>query len=248
MFMSLNQKHQLPSIRFGEVDLPALPCVKILGFILDRRLSMKDQIDAVIRKARGGIYALRLAGRYVDLNTRRIIHDSIIGCHLNYCDAVIGQAGETNLKRLQITHNKSARAVAKAPPDSSATAIRARLGWLDLAGKRRVHMATTVWKCLNSADAPEALSELIVPVSQVHNYATRGATSGKLHVEGARTTQASRSFSSRAPAWWNELPQAARLASSATQCRNITFHHLLEKAYGKGHWSTKELEFDLKAG
>jgi len=208
---------------------------------------MKEQVDAAIKKARSGIYALRLAGRYVDLNTRRIIHDSIIGCHFNYCDAVIGQAGDTDLKRLQIAHNKSARAVTKAPPDSSATAIRARLGWLDLEGKRRFHLATTMWKCLHSADAPEALSELFVPVSQVHNYATRSATSGKLYVETVHTTQASRSFGFRAPIWWNELPREAREAPTAKQCRNIVYRHLLERAYGRGCCSTLELEFDLKA-
>ena len=38
-----------------------------------------------------------------------------------------------------------------------AAKIRSHLGWLTLDGKRRVHMAVTVWKCLNAPDAPVAL-------------------------------------------------------------------------------------------
>ena len=230
MFISQRQDQHLPAIKFGDVSLPALSTVKILGFLLDSKLTMTSQTDAVVKKARSGTYALRLASRYVDLNTRRIIFDSIVGCHFNYCDAVLGQAGKTDLDRLQVAHNKAVRAVAKVGPRCSAAQIRVRLGWLDLDGKRRVHMATTVWRCLYDSDSSEALSSLLVRVNQVHGYATRGATSGKLFVSGVRTVLASRSFASRAVAWWNGLPLAAREATSSTQCRNIVYHELLDKA------------------
>ena len=225
LFLSNNTAHKPPVIRFGEVDLKASESVKILGFHLDSKLSMAKQVDSVVKKAKSGTYAIRQAGKFLDIETKKMMYDAIVGSHFNYCDGVIGQGDKTQLDRLQVAQNKATRAIYNAHPMASADPLRIRLKWLDLEGKRRVHMATTVWKCLHGSDAPEALSTLLKPVKSVHSHGTRSATSNKLWKGNVNTTKATKSFHFRAPTWWNSLPKAARMAPSATDCRNITYLH-----------------------
>jgi hypothetical protein len=204
--------------------------VKILGFLLDDKLSMQNQISAVIKKANSATYAVRLAGKRVDLRTRMVMCDALAMSHFNYCDIALSQAGATDLARLQVAHNKVVRAVAGASHLASAAEIRSNLGWLDLENKRRVHLWTTVWKCFNAPEAPEALSSLLIPVNQIHGYGTRSATSNNLFVQRSRTVRASRSFAPLAVSAHNSMPPQVKLAKTAKECRNLAYDYLVEKA------------------
>ena len=171
LFMT-NKKLTPPTITFGNAVLSASDHIKILGFLLDSDLSMRKHVESVIKKARSGTYAIRLASRFVDLPTKKLMCDALVCSHFNYCDSVLGQANKTDLDRLQVAQNNAVRAIVGAHPLASAAKIRDQLGWLSLEGKRRVHMATTVWKAVDAnvnpnADAPQALSDLVRPVGPV---------------------------------------------------------------------------------
>lgn len=238
MFLS-NKQAIAPTINFGNVELIAAESVKILGYILDNKLSMKLQVDAIMKKANSGTYAIRQASRYVNKQTRIMMYNGIIGSSFNYCDVVTAQADKTQLDRLQVAQKKALRAVAKAHPLASTGPIRRSLGWLNLDGKRQVHMATTVWKCLNGSDAPAALSALVTPFSQVHDHGTRAAYSNKCQKPTVHLVQGQKSFAYQATTWWNQLPIAARTAKSSTECRNAVYRHLLAK---------EELEYNRSIG
>ena len=167
--------------------------------------------------------------------------DALVCSHFNYCDSVLGQANKTDLDRLQVAQNNAVRAIVGAHPLASAAKIRDQLGWLSLEGKRRVHMATTVWKAVDAnvnpnADAPQALSDLVRPASLVHDHATRSATSNKLFVPRVNSSKAQKSFDYHAAKLWNDddvVPPKARLSTTSTECREIVYQDLLrqERSY-----------------
>ena len=67
----------------------------------------------------------------------------------------------TKLKRLQ---NFAGRIILKEPKQTSATWVRKELGWSTLAARRRLHMATLVFKLRNNL-APDYLTVLMVSSS-----------------------------------------------------------------------------------
>ena len=74
--------------------------VKILGFILDDKLLLKEHVKMVKRKNRSGLFALKLAVRSE--------------ADLHYCDtAVLGQASKTVLQSLQSRQDQVIRAFFK---------------------------------------------------------------------------------------------------------------------------------------
>ena len=155
-----------------------------------------------------------------------MIYEAIVQSHFNYCDGVLGQAKKTQLDRLQVAQNKAVRALVGAKPRCKAPPILKKLGYLNLDGKRRVHMATAVWKGLH-AQVPDALSTLFRPSSDVHFHRIRGAISIGVFIASVSTEQARRSFSHQAAMLWNSLPVDIRTTNSATKCRNMVYHHLL---------------------
>jgi hypothetical protein len=219
--------HEAPEVRLGGKTLPHEPVAKILGFLLDEKLNMSKHVDAAVKKIRSGTYAIRVAGRNVDLRCRRILHDSLVMSHANYCDALLGQANDTDLQRLQRAHNKAVRAVAQAPPRASHLPLLSRLGMLE--SKRAIHTATTVWRCLRGDNAPEAVSALLRPTIDVHRYETRQSASCGIFVPQVRTSRAQRSFAYHAAAVWNALPRGARCARDANECRQRAFKHFRAK-------------------
>jgi hypothetical protein len=232
MFLSLCRAHEPPRIFLDGIQLQPTPSIKLLGFKLDNRLSMAEQIDSVVKKVRSGAYALRISRRFLDERSRLLLYNGLVASHLNYCDMLLAQAGKTNLKKLQTVQDQAVRAVCKAPLRASADPLLQHLGFLNLEGKRCVHMATAVWKCVHGI-APEALSAFFQPVEEVHQHRTRGSTTDALFVRPVRTEQARRSFGHQAAMLWRKLPANIRTARSAHECRERTYRYFLSAAAKK---------------
>lgn len=215
-----------PSITINGSDIPATTSLTILGVRLDSRLTMKEQVNFVVGKARSGTYALRITNKFADRSGCKMVYEAIVQSYFNYCDGVLGQASKTQLDRLQVAQNKAVRAIVGAKPRSSAAPILKKLGYLNLDGKRRVHMATAVWKGLHG-QVPDALSSLFRHSSEVHHHRTRRAISEGVFVEPVSTEQARRSFSHQAAMLWNSLPVEIRTTDSASKCRNMVYRLLL---------------------
>ena len=129
---------------------------------------MTEQIRAARNKARKGLYALRLASKYVNRNSLKMMADGLVSSHLGYCDTVLAQAAPTNLKKLQSCQDRAIRIIFRAPRDADCDMLREKLGWLDLFGKRNVHMATLIWRSLNG-QAPPAIAKVHVNFEAASN-------------------------------------------------------------------------------
>jgi len=208
--------------------LETVHSTKMLGVIVDDKLTMSEQVQAVINKVRRGNYALRVAGPKLSLSARRLLYNGIVAPHFNYCDSLLNQASKTDQNRLQVEQNKAIRAVSLAPRMTNHHVLLSQHRWLDLAGKRRVHMATAVWKCQKGPCAPEAVSALLKPTANIHLHETRGAATGLLDLPRFKTEQGKRSFAFQAAKIWNGHV-GARLARTAVECRNQVYRCELEE-------------------
>ena len=73
--------------------------------------------------------------------------------------------------------------------------------------------ATLIYKALNNK-APDYITNLLKPMSEVHILNLRSTENGTLYVPRSRTSLYDGSFSCSAPRLWNSLPQTVRNAGS----------------------------------
>ena len=174
--------------------------------------------------ARKGLYALKLASKQgVDRATLKLMANGLVFSHLHYCDSVLGQACPTNLGRLQRVQDRTVRVILRAEHHADVVPLRKKLGWLNLRGKRQVHLATMVYRCLNN-EAPEQLQQLFVPHKQGH-YHTRN--NQQLAVPNLTTENGQKTMAYRGAMLWNALPRAIHTCDAARKCRLLTYNYIL---------------------
>lgn len=211
-----------PPLIFGGIALEPQDSTKTLGFTLDKKLSMSEQIKEVIKKVRRGVFGLRCAASKLSYPARRTLYNGIVGVHFNYVDSLLNQASSTDLNKLQVEHNKAIRAMCKAPPRTSHFVLLQQNGFVDLSRKRAIHMLTLTYKCQYGIDSSEAVNGLFTKMKDVHHLGTRGAATGLLDLPRYQRKFTQKSFAYQAAYLWNKHPEA-RLAKSAKACRNLAF-------------------------
>ena len=136
--------------------------------------------------------------------------NGLVFSHLHYCDSVLGQACPTNLHRLQRIQDRTVRVVMRADHHADVVPLRRKLGWLDLSGKRQVHLATMVFRCLNN-QAPEQLQQLFTPHVQ-GRYKTRNHQ--QLAVPNLTSCNGQKTTAFRGAMLWNALPKAIHICDT----------------------------------
>ena len=76
------------------------------------------------KKVSRRIGMLRLAKRYLSLETVQMIYRSLNEAYFRYCYPVWGSASSTNLQRLQKLKNRAARIVTDSPYDAHSKPLR----------------------------------------------------------------------------------------------------------------------------
>ncbi len=113
------RKINIPTLCVGGISLENYETVIDLGILLDCNLSMKEQIQRVVRTTR---YALRNIGFvriYLDeTTTKMLVHNYVIS-KLDYCNSLHYGLSNYLLKELQLVKNRAARFIKGLPPPES---------------------------------------------------------------------------------------------------------------------------------
>jgi len=106
---------------------------------------------------------------------------------------VWASAAKSELRKLQIAQNKAARLVLGCSTRSNINCVHDSLGWLMV--ENWLALSTAVmFKSVLIKKTPDFLFKQVVFRSTVHDYVTRGSSSGQLEVPHPRTNALSRSF------------------------------------------------------
>jgi len=217
------------SITIGDTVVKPANVIITLGFTIDCKLTFNRHIKGAKGKARKGLYALKLAAKFVDRKTAVMMANGLVFSHLNYGDLTLGQAAPTTLDRLQSTQDRAVRIICGAHPLADTAPLRHRLGWVDVHQKHAIHLATFVWNCLHQ-EAPVIMQSWF-QLNDPSSYDTR-------HFEPMYKPTYSKvrgmlSMSYRGPDLWNELPVNVHQSKTALACREATYAHFYEKNAAK---------------
>ena len=171
-----------------------------------------DKISKTVSKRNGLLRRLRKVLPQKNLN---MLYKALILPHLDYCDAVWGNAGKTQLKILDRLQNAAGKIILGLPRRYPTEILLNTLRWDKLEYRRNFHLNVLVYKSLTNS-LPSPLCNIFLPVSNSHGHKTRSASNGNLVPPTNRSVSAKRKFASRGATSFNLLPTMAKNPLPAT--------------------------------
>jgi len=129
-----NQLHavtsSVSSVSVAGVDLPVAEEMKVLGVVLDQRLTFSKHVSAVARSRNFHAQAIRYIRHLLTTDLAQTLACSLILPRIDYCNAVLHGAQTYTIRKLQRVQNNAARIVLQAPRRSHETPLLNTLHWL----------------------------------------------------------------------------------------------------------------------
>jgi len=216
------------------VDLPVAKEMKVLGVVLDQRLTFSKHASAVARSCNYHAEAIRHIRHLLTMDLAQTLACSLILSRIDYCNAVLQGAPTYTIRKLQRVQNNAARIVLQAPRRSHATPLLNTLHWLPVQQRIDYKVALLMFK-VRSISTPSYLHHLLQDLEDVHNLRRRSPTPA-LYPPFTKTTIAKRAFRCTAPAIWNSSPKTVLDSVSVTSFKSRLKTHLFSQAFS--HTST----------
>ena len=212
--MIMGTRHKVSNIDRSDVNvnvnglrLQYVNTCKHLGVLIDDKLTWHDQIDKVRKQVLFGSYMLRKASYFIPSHTLKMLYNSIVAPHFDYCDIVWNTCGETDKEKLQRLQNRCAKIINGARYDSSATEALAILNWDPLKDRVQYHESLTMYKIMNGLTPIYVKDRFKIKDS---GYMLRGYKT--LSIPKPRTEFKKRSLSYRGAILWNNMPTEIKQA------------------------------------
>ena len=125
----LSQIINEPVLSIGSESVSRVSSTKTLGVIVDERITWRDQIDQVAKKASKGIGLLRRSKHLVNGTTLKTIYDALVLPHFDYCALVWDNCSKSLQNKLVKLQNKAARILTDDSYETPSEAVRAKLNW-----------------------------------------------------------------------------------------------------------------------
>ena len=202
------------TIRISDSTITPSPTIKVLGVLLDQRLSWDAHISAVVRRCNAIIASLYKIRHHLTSDVLKLLVTIHVFPHISYCLSVWGGAAKCRLDRVQKCLNFAARLVTGTRRSEHISPALASLGWGRIDDMIARHDCTNVHKALTSQCCPDALRLMFSRRSDVSARVTRSTEAGDLQLPKCSLAQTRKCFSHRAALKWNALSPSVRSATS----------------------------------
>ena len=143
-------------------------------------------------------------GKYLDVNLKKMLYNSMVLPHLNYCSNVWSTTDQKHLNVLERLQRRAAKIIIGVPKRTPTTEVYKRVKWLPLKQRWTMNRCLMVHKCVDG-DVPGYYHDYFKHVSDVHSYNTRSASRQNLATPATRTSTCQRSFKYRGAKDYNDL-------------------------------------------
>ena len=206
-FMIITSPKKKVSIRITTCNIEQKSQIKYLGVFIDEHLKWDAQLQHINNKLTKNIGIICKRRHYVSLNTLKQLYYTLIYPYLDYGLMSWGTACQTKLNKVKIRQNKCLRIIFFANKRESSTPYYVLLEILKLENIFKFKIGSLIHKILYlRKEAPPALYDLVLPVSEIHNYSTRYATNRNLYRPASRTNYGLARFKVTASKIWETIP------------------------------------------
>ena len=102
-------------IKLGNHSLSRVSSTKSLGVVMDDRLNWDEHVNSIVKRISRGIAGLRAVGKFVSLNTMKILYNSLIQSLFHYCATLWNNANVPQRYCFQNLQNREVRVITKSP-------------------------------------------------------------------------------------------------------------------------------------
>ena len=208
-------KVDLSSIKVGTANITLSDVVRDLGFLIDRKLSLVDYVNSVVKSTNFSLRSLGQLRPHLNEETARAVAVALIQSKLDYCNSCLYGLPKSQINRLQKIQNKAARIVTRTKKFEHISPILRDLHWLPVEKRIDHKVLSLAYSCIQGS-APRYLSDIVPKAVSGRNLRSdsqlllrRPALEGH-----KKKTLGARSFESAAPNLWNALPQKLRDSES----------------------------------
>ena len=191
-------------------ELSRVTHCKYLGVWIDANMNWNVNTEKLCNKISKKIGVIRRLRPCLNTNTLNILYKSMILPVFDYCDIVFCNSSNVNLDTLEKLQNRAARAITGYPPWHSATALREKLGWMQIKSRWLLHKCIFMYKCLNDY-VPHYMSSKFKYTKDIHQVNTRSSADHQLAVCKSSNP---RSFQYQGAIEWNKLPLQIRATNN----------------------------------
>ena len=204
-------KVNLSSIKVGSADISLSDVVRDLGVLVDKRLTMVDHINSVVKSTNFSLRSLGQLRPHLNNETARTVAVALIQSKLDYCNSCLYGLPKSQLHRLQMIQNKAARIVSRTKKFDHISPVLRDLHWLPVE-KRIDHKILSLAYGCTEGSAPRYLCDIVPKATSARNLRSEShLLLRRPSIDGHRKkTLGARSFESAAPKLWNDLPQTLR--------------------------------------
>jgi hypothetical protein len=209
-FLIAGTKQQLikcgqKTISICGVLVKSKPSVRYLGVEIDQNLKLDKQISNVSRKAYGALRILYKHIRYLNMRSRRLLVDALVGSHLNFCMSLYHGLPKKQLKKME----RIVRAMKRYIEGVDKTPIDHK--WLTLDQRIAMRMLVLTHNILSGKSAI-FLHNLLSFSESTRNL--RSTSNNDLKIPRTKRAISNRAFQVAAPILWNRLPAEVRRVKS----------------------------------
>ena len=141
----------------------------------------------------------------------RSVVQALITSRLDYCNSLLANLTNTQMKRLKSIQHKAARLVTRTPLREHITPVLKQLHWLPVECRITYKLMVLVYKCVNGT-APAYLCRLIQP--KCRDSRLRQPSDLELHRPVPKKAIGTAAFGFVGPDRWNKLPERLRESAS----------------------------------
>ena len=171
-YVNMFQSNDNSTLKIQNTAISYDNVVKNLGIFMDATLSWNDHCFYIINKVFSILAQLRRNFSYIPVQTRRMLVQTLIFPHFDYMLPLCTDLSQTNMIKLQRAQNACVRFICNVSKFQHITPFYKTVNFLKLEERRRLLLASMVWKIVKYG-SPEYLGSQFIFSSNVKTKATR---------------------------------------------------------------------------
>lgn len=206
----------------GQKSIDYSNLARNLGVQIDNNISLKPQVNAVVKSSFYEIFKLGKIKNLVSKNALYILTHALVSTKLDYCNSLYYNLPNSLIDKLQLVQNSAARLVANKRKREHIRPTLKSLHWLPVRQRIIYKILIITFKSLKYGK-PEYINELLSPSP---NSRLKNLLLPHIH-----SSYGHRSFSFSAPLEWNKIPSDIKNAKSVNTFKSKLKTHLFSIAF-----------------
>ena len=204
-----------------EQQIQEVGYITYLGVNIDRYLKFDKHVDMMVGKINRALGVLKRACKYIPLKSRKIIFNTLVLPHFDYCITVWGSCNSSLITRLQRLQNRAMRIVLQCHFRTHICEMLAKLNWMNVRQRIFYQKCILMWK-VHQGIAPDYINSQFMTNT---TYLTQSVVSGNYVIPRLHD----KSFAVSGATTWNSLPPDIRSLNKVTSFKRVLVKYIFAK-------------------